>query len=80
MAYRVYAGAHDAEALLGDDAALRRKVPELDRVHFVLLASDFDEEWSFAASSPLAEPRWKSVPERAILTLHRGEAPEILRL
>ncbi len=77
MAYRVFAGRHDAEALLGDDAALRRKVPELDRVHFVLLASDFDDEWSIATSSPLAEPRWKSAPERAILTLARGEAPEL---
>jgi predicted glutamine amidotransferase len=77
MAYRVFAGKNDADLLLGDDAALRRKVPELAQVHFVLLASDFDEEWSFAASSPLAEPRWKSVSDRAILVLNRGMSPEI---
>lgn len=77
MGYRVFAGKHDAELLLGDDAALRRKVPELGQVHFVLLASDFDDEWSFTPSSPLAEARWKTAPERAILTLHRGEAPKI---
>jgi len=77
MAYRVFSGKNDAELLIGDDAALRRKVPELGQVHFVLLASDFDEEWSVAASSPLAEPRWKSVPERAILVLERGTNPDI---
>ncbi len=77
MAYRVFSGKNDAELLVGDDAALRRKVPELAQVHFVLLASDFDEEWSFAASSPLAEPRWKSVPDRAILVLERGTNPDI---
>ncbi len=77
MAYRVFAGKNDAELLLGDDANLRRKVPELAQVHFVLVASDFDDEWSNASSSPLAEPRWKTVADRAILVLQRGTPPEI---
>lgn len=76
MAYRVFAGRADVEALLGDDSTLRRSA-ELESARFVLLASDFDDEWSLAASSPVAEPRWKSAPERAILTLSRGEEPEI---
>lgn len=77
MAYRVFSGLNDAELLIGADDALRRKVPELAQVHFVLLASDFDDEWSFAASSPLAEPRWKTAPDRAILILQRGKSPDI---
>ena len=44
-------------------------------MHFVLLASDFDDDWSLAASSPGAESRWKIVPERAIVTLERGKDP-----
>ena len=43
----------------------------------LLLASDFDEEWSMAASSPIAEPRWKMVPDRATLVLTRGSLPDI---
>src|SRR6185295_17651298 len=42
MGYRVFAGKSDAEALINDDLNLRRKTPELEQMHFVLLASDFD--------------------------------------
>ena len=42
-----------------------------------LLASDFDDEWSLAASSPTGQSRWKVVPERAIVTLERGRDPKI---
>lgn len=76
MAFRVFAGRADVEALIGDDQALRRKIPEADRVRFVLLASDFDDEGMLTASSPLAVPRWKGVQERAILTLTRDRDPE----
>ena len=79
MAYRVFAGRADVEAILHDDLALRRSA-ELESARCVLLASDFDDEWSLAASSPVAEPRWKSAPERAILTLSRGERPEIHKM
>ncbi len=69
MAYRVYAGKHDADFLIGEDLQLRRKTPELAQLHFVLLASDFD------GSAPPA--RWNVVPERAIVTLTRGQDPKI---
>ena len=77
MGYRHFAGKSDAEMLIGDDLNLRRKTPELDQMHFVLLASDFDDEWSLAASSPTGQSRWKVVPERAIVTLERGRDPKI---
>lgn len=77
MGYRVFAGKGDADALIGDDLGLRRKTPELAQMHFTLLAGDFDDEWSIAASSPAAQSRWKVVPERAIVTLERGHEPHI---
>ncbi len=77
MGYRVFAGKGDAEALIGDDPNLRRKTPELEQMHFVLLASDFDDDWSMAASTPTTQSRWKALPDRAIVTLERGKAPHI---
>ena len=44
MATRVYRGKSDADALIGDDLALRRKVPEMERMYFALVASDFDTD------------------------------------
>ncbi len=69
MRLRTYSGKADADAILGDDVNLRRKIPELSRTHFTLLASDFDD----------APPngRWKAVPERAIVTLSRDDDPRI---
>jgi glutamine amidotransferase len=80
MGYRVFSGKGDAEILIGDDLALRRRTPELSQMHFILLASDFDEDWSLAASTPAASSRWKVVPDRAIVTLERGKDPHIDRL
>ena len=77
MGYRVIAGKGDAEALIGADLNLRRKTPELEQMHFALLGSDFDEDWSLAASSPAAQSRWKVVPERSLVTLERGKDPHI---
>ncbi len=78
MAYRVFAGKQDAEMLIGDDLALRRRTPEIGQMHFTLLAGDFDEEWQVAPSGPTAgQSRWKVVPERAIVTLERGKDPHI---
>jgi hypothetical protein len=77
MGYRVFAGKNDAELLIGDDLNLRRKTPELSQMHFVLLAGDFDEDWSLAASTPTAQSRWKVIPDRAIVTLERGKEPHI---
>jgi glutamine amidotransferase len=77
MGYRVLAGKGDAEALIDEDLNLRRKTPGLEQMHFVLLGSDFDEDWSLAASTPAVQPRWKVVPDRAIVTLERGKEPQI---
>ncbi|HEY8091295.1 MAG TPA: class II glutamine amidotransferase, partial [Polyangiaceae bacterium] len=69
MRLRVLGGKADADAIIGDDPQLRRKIPELQRMHFSLCASDFDE----------APPngRWKAVAERAIVTMTRDDDPRI---
>lgn len=77
MGYCTFAGKADAEALIGDDLALRRKTPELDQMSFSLVASDFDDDWSLAASTPAAQSRWHVVPDRAIVTLERGKDPHV---
>ena len=69
MRLRVLSGKGDADLVMGDDPQLRRKIPELSRMHFSLCASDFDE----------APPngRWKAVPENAIVTMARDDDPRI---
>jgi predicted glutamine amidotransferase len=69
MSLRVLSGKADADAVIGDDPQLQRKVPELSRVHFALAASDFDD--------PVPNGRWKAVPECAIVTMSRDEDPRI---
>jgi predicted glutamine amidotransferase len=68
MAVRVFSGKNDADAIIGDDAVLRRKTPELAQMHFTLLASDFDEE---------PNARWKAIADRAIVTLTRAQDPQV---
>jgi glutamine amidotransferase len=77
MAYRTFAGKGEADALIGEDLGLRRKTPELSQMHFTLLAADFDDEFSIAASNPGGHSRWKSVSERAIVTVERGKDPHV---
>jgi glutamine amidotransferase len=72
MRLRSYNGKADADAIIGDDPQLRRKIPELARTHFTVFASDFDE------TPP--NGRWKAVPERAIVTLSRDEDPRIEKI
>jgi len=69
MAYRTLRGKDDADAIIGEDLNLRRKTPELARMHFVVIGSDFDGE--------AAPPRWKNVDARAIVTLTRGDEPAV---
>jgi glutamine amidotransferase len=69
MSVRTLSGRGDADAVIGDDAQLRRKIPELGRMHFTLVASDFDE------AAP--NGRWKVVPECAIVTMTRDDDPRI---
>lgn len=66
MAYVELAGKGDADVLIGDDVQLRRRAPELARMHFVLLASDFDEA---------PGGRWKTLPGSSLVTLNRDVAP-----
>src|SRR5580704_8542095 len=69
MRLRVLGGKADADAVIGDDPQLRRKIPELARMHFTLVASDFDE--------PPPNGRWKPVPDCAIVTMTRDDDPRI---
>ena len=69
MSVRVLSGKADADAVIGDDPQLRRKVPELARVHFTLAASDFDDA--------VPTGRWKVVPDCAIVTMTRDEDPTV---
>ena len=69
MSVRLLSGRADADMVIGDDPQLRRKIPELARMHFSLAASDFDD------TPP--NGRWKVVPERAIVTMLRDEDPRI---
>ena len=69
MRLRTFAGSSDAEMVIGDDSQLRRKVPELARTHFSVIASDFDD--------PVPNGRWKVVPDRAIVVMSRDVDPRI---
>lgn len=69
MRLRVISGAHDADVMLGEDAQLRRKIPELNRMRFSMVASDFDD------GGP--NGRWKAVPEQSIVTMLRDVEPRV---
>jgi predicted glutamine amidotransferase len=69
MSVRVLSGKADADAVIGDDPQLRRKIPELARTHFTVAASDFDDA--------VPDGRWKAMPDCAIVTMSRDEDPRI---
>jgi predicted glutamine amidotransferase len=69
MVVRALAGKADGDAILGDDAQLRRKIPELGRMHFTVAASDFDDK--------VPNGRWKVIPDHAIVTMSRDTGPTI---
>jgi len=77
LAYRVFAGRSDAEYLMGDDHALRRKIPELDKMRFALIASDIDDDSAIVASSPAGQSRWTTVNHGAIVTIERDGNPVV---
>lgn len=80
MGLRVLAGRHDAEEMIGDDLALRRRTPELDAVHFAIVASDFDASWIDAKRRDAAGRHWRLLEAPAIVTLARAAEPVIDRL
>ncbi len=69
MAYRVYAGRQEMERLLSDGGLTKTRAPEESRSRLTVLASDFDDDQP--------PPGWTSVPERAIVTLTRTDAPQV---
>ena len=79
MAIRTFAGRQDAEAVVGDDLNLRRRTPELDRMHFELIASDLGD-MSGTSDRGTLPPRWNAVPDRAIVLLTRDKDPQIVKL
>ncbi len=69
MGVRTLSGRDDADAVIGDDAQLRRRTPELAQVHFAIVASDFDTD--------AVPARWNVVKDRAMVSLTRAEPPKI---
>ncbi|MDP9033746.1 MAG: class II glutamine amidotransferase [Myxococcota bacterium] len=67
MRIRVLSGKSDADGIIGDDPQLRRKIPEIARMHFTVAASDFDEAQ--------LNSHWKAVPDHAMVTMSRDEDP-----
>jgi predicted glutamine amidotransferase len=89
MATRTMSGRHDAEALIGDDASLKRRVPELNQMHIAMFASDFgpvaptstpvpsvSAAGSESTSGTPGTP-WTSVPSSSLVLLQRGRDPQI---
>jgi glutamine amidotransferase len=81
MRFRTFAGKAEADIVIGDDAQLRRKTPELAQMHFSLIASDFDDGPASSSSMPIRpmaeNARWKPVAQNAIVTMTRGQDPKI---
>ena len=69
MATRAFAGRADADALFADDAELLRRIPDVERVAFTLIASDFE--------GGAVPPLWNTVPDRAMVILTRAGAPRL---
>jgi len=68
MYVRELNGKMDADMIIGDDLALRRRAPELARMRFTLIASDVDEE---------LRGRWKPLGNGALVTATRADPPVI---
>src|SRR5262249_3401330 len=67
MAFRVWSGRYDIEALLGEDGLRKARIPSIDSSHFTLIASELDAKG----------PGWSDVPERSVVTLSRTDAPKL---
>jgi glutamine amidotransferase len=89
MAYRVFSGRHEVDALIGDDLALRRRVPEPSGFFAVVLASDFASDDSTSAPPSSNGPPssvtqeyvpaapWVAVPAASTVVVERGASPRI---
>jgi glutamine amidotransferase len=67
MGYRVFQGQRDLERLFGDGGLGRMRIPDYAESRVALIAADFDE-------APMPD-EWTRVPDRAIVTLTRSNAP-----
>jgi glutamine amidotransferase len=67
MGYRVFEGTRDLERLFGNGGLGRMRIPDYAESRVTLVAADFDE-------APLPD-EWTRVPDRAIVTLTRSNAP-----
>jgi len=68
MYLRELSGKMDADMIIGDDAELRRRAPELARMHFTMIAGDADDE---------LRGRWRPLPKGSLVTATRADAPVI---
>lgn len=77
MRIHTLAGKSDAELVIGDDTALRRRAPEIAQMHFSVVASDFDAQENVPAiKATLA--RWKVIPPNSVVIMLRGKDPQIV--
>ncbi|MCU0690616.1 MAG: class II glutamine amidotransferase [Polyangiaceae bacterium] len=67
MAFRVIHGSEDIEALLPDDGLRRRRLPDMARVRFTILASEVPEP----------RPGWTLLPDRSTVVLGRLDEPVV---
>lgn len=67
MAYRVYEGRHDIEALFVDDELRKLRHPDVGAIKLSMVIAEYDQDP--AGFTP--------VPERSILTLTRSDAPAV---
>jgi hypothetical protein len=77
MATRTLAGKNDAELIMGDDAALRRRTPEIAQMRFVMVASDFDDDRPPSSGPGGMHGRWKPVADRSFVTIGRAGEPHV---
>ncbi len=71
MGYRVFEGQRDLERLFGDGGLGRMRMPDYATSRLALVAADFDDG---------IPPEWTAVPERAIVTFTRSDAPVVENL
>jgi glutamine amidotransferase len=71
MGYRVFEGKRDLERLFGDGGIGRMRMPDYVTSRLALVGADFDEG---------IPAEWTRVPERAIVTFTRADAPTVEQL
>ena len=65
MAYRVLRGRQDVEELLGDDGMHAARIPNVDTTHFSIVVSGLEQ----------VPTGWRTVADRAFMTMTRADEP-----